>query len=125
MRNLGGIMSSPCVREVPWTENSRGSTERRKEPRHHCPKLVRIRPVTTPESSFRLSLLQNVSASGIGLVLTNPLEPGTMLEVVLDGRTVSPRRARVVHSTKQVGGWLVGCTLDHSLSDAELDRLLA
>jgi hypothetical protein len=78
-----------------------------------------------PETSFRLSLVQNVSANGIGLLLMNPLAPGTLLEIELQGRSPSTRIARVVHSTKQESGWLVGCTLNQSLSETELDRMLA
>jgi hypothetical protein len=85
---------------------------------------VRIRPATSPESAFRLSLVQNVSASGIGLLLTNQVAPGALLEVEVEGRSSTRRFARVVHCTKQADGWLVGCTLNHSLSDSELEKLM-
>jgi hypothetical protein len=87
--------------------------------------LVRIRIVTVPPSAFRLSLVQNISANGIGLLLTNACEPGTLLEIEAHGRSVIKRFARVVHCTKQQGGWLIGCTLNHSLSEAELERMLS
>src|SRR5262245_2062449 len=124
MSNLGGPMSSPCTRDAPLTQTNRTRAEHRSEPRYNCPRLVRIRPVTVPESSFRLAHVKNVSSHGIGLLLTNAVAPGTQLEIEAQGRCAIKRVARVVHSTKQEGGWLVGCTLDNSLSDAELDRLL-
>jgi hypothetical protein len=78
-----------------------------------------------PESAFRLSVVHNVSASGIGLVFTAPLTPGTLLEIEMPGRSGNRRFARIVHCTKQDGGWLIGCTLDQTLSGAELERLLS
>jgi hypothetical protein len=100
-------------------------TELRAASRSRCGKLVRVRQVTVPPSAFRLSLMQDVSAQGIGLLLTQPLTPGTLLEVEVGHGSAAPWVARVVHSTKQEGGWLIGCTLNHSLSDAEVKRLLS
>ncbi len=118
-------MSGPSSQHAPRTETNTIGAERRTEPRYNCPRLVRIRQVTVPENAFRLSLVQNVSAHGIGLVFANPFPPGTLLEIEVHGRSIVQRFARVIHSTKQEGGWLVGCTLNHSLSDAELERLLS
>jgi hypothetical protein len=85
---------------------------------------VRVRTITVPESSFKLALVQNVSLHGIGLLLSYPVPTDTILEIEVQGRSTVSRFARVVHSTKQEGGWLVGCTLNNSLSVAELERLL-
>jgi hypothetical protein len=81
--------------------------------------------VTVPESAFRLSVVQDVSANGIGLVLTFPLTPGALLEVEMHSRSIISRFARVIHCTRQEGGWLVGCALNLSLSDSELERMLS
>src|SRR5262245_24376758 len=110
-------MSIPCTSEAPWMKMNPIPTEKRAEPRYNCPRLMRVRPVTVPSSAFRLSLVQNISANGIGLLLSNACEPGTLLEIEARGRSVINRFARVVHCTKQTGGWLVGCTLNHSLSE--------
>jgi hypothetical protein len=96
----------------------------RSEPRFSCPKLVRIRPVSVPEAAFRLSVVQNVSTNGIGLALTFPFAVGTLLEIEMHSKCVVQRFARVVHCTKQEGGWLIGCALNHSLSEAELERMM-
>jgi hypothetical protein len=69
-------------------------------------------------------MVQNISTQGIGLLLTEPVPADTVLEIELHGPTIVKRFARVVHSTKQADGWLVGCTLNSSLSDGELERLL-
>jgi hypothetical protein len=118
-------MSGLSLQEAPAKANGQIAAEKRAEPRYSCQKLVRIRPVTVPETSFRLSLVQNLSANGIGLLLTNPVATNTLLEIELQGRSPSRRIARVVHCTKHDSGWLVGCTLNQPLSESELDRLLA
>jgi hypothetical protein len=110
-------------------ETSRGDTnhvgaDRRSEPRYKCPRLVRIRPVTVPPSNPRLSQVHDVSANGIGLLHTGPFAIDTLLELQLPGCTNQSRIARVVHCTRQEGGWLIGCTLNHSLSTTELDGLM-
>jgi hypothetical protein len=64
-----------------------------------------------------------ISTKGIGLFLTHPLVPGTLVDVELRTRCTVKRVAQVVHSTKQEGGWLVGCTLDNPLSASELEAL--
>ncbi|HMF13483.1 MAG TPA: PilZ domain-containing protein [Gemmataceae bacterium] len=99
-------------------------TDRRSEPRYKCPRLVRIRAVTVPESNLRLSQVQDVSANGIGLLHGSPFPLGTMLEIQLAGCMIQSRIARVVHCTRQDGGWMIGCTLNHSLSTTELERLM-
>jgi hypothetical protein len=69
--------------------------------------------------------VQNVSTQGIGLLLAEPVPPETVLEIETHDRSVVKRFARVVHSTKQADGWLVGCALNSSLSDGEVDGLLS
>jgi hypothetical protein len=115
------IMHYPTVQETAQIETD----NRRSEKRYLCPKLVRIRQVTVPESAFRLSVVENISVSGIGLALSLPLAPGVLLEVELPGRSVIRRFARVVHCTKQERGWLIGCALNLSLSETELERMLS
>ena len=101
-----------------------GDADRRSEPRYKCLRLVQIRPVTVPASNLRLSQVHNVSANGIGLLHATPFALGTLLEIQLPGCTIQSRIVRVVHCTRLEGGWLVGCTLNHSLSTTELERLM-
>jgi hypothetical protein len=117
-------MSAPCPDDTSATARVQTGMDMRVEPRHVCPKLVRMRPVTMPKASFRLSQVKNVSAGGIALLLTHQVAPGALLEVELYSGSTGCRFARVVHCTKQEGGWLVGCTLNHSLSDPELEKFL-
>src|SRR5262249_47598133 len=87
MPNPGEAMSSPCAREATRTLASSVGTDRRTEQRFSCPRLVRTRRVTVPESAFRLSIVKDVSATGIGLLLTTPLPPGTLLEIEAHGQS--------------------------------------
>ena len=77
------------------------------------------------ETSIRndCSRVRNVSTNGIGLFLIQTLEPGTLLDVELRSRSIVKGVARVVQSSKQEGGWLIGCTLDSPLSASELEVL--
>ena len=98
--------------------------EKRTEPRYRSRKLVRVRRAMAPSAPFRLAIVQNVSTHGIGLLLTEPVQPETVLEIEMPGQSIVKRFVRVVHCTKQADGWLVGCSLNSSLSDGELERLL-
>jgi hypothetical protein len=102
----------------------RGS-EQRSEPRYSCPRLARVYADKTPRSLARLSIVHNISANGIGLLLTQSPATGTLLNVELPGRAIINRVAQVVHSTRTQGGWLVGCTLDSPLSELEIEVLHA
>jgi hypothetical protein len=87
--------------------------------------MVQVRRATPPGTPYRLALVQTVSTNGIGLVLAYPVPPGTMLEIEMQGKTIMKRFARVVHSTRHEDGWLVDCTLNDSMSDGQIDRLLS
>jgi hypothetical protein len=70
----------------------------------------------------------DVSATGVGLVLSRRFEPGTALLIELpndaaDGSVVVIGRVRQVTGGKD-GRWLVGCALASPLSDHDLHELL-
>ena len=116
-------MSVPTTQRAAQAGTPEVLTEQRAAPRYRCGKLVRVRRVSVPPAAFRLSLVQDASAQGIGLLLTQALPPGTLLEVEVSCGSAAPWVARVVHATKHEGGWLIGCAFNHSLTDAELARL--
>jgi hypothetical protein len=70
----------------------------------------------------------NLSVNGAGLLMNQPLEPGTciLLELETTGRTAPLELgARVVHCDNQPeGAWLIGCALTEKLSDDDLETLL-
>ena len=96
--------------------------EQRSESRFRCPRLARVFPANTPKSLARLSIVRDISANGIGLLLTVPMSPGTQLNVELSGRAIKNLVAQVVHSTRTEEGWIVGCKLDDPLGDQELQE---
>jgi hypothetical protein len=110
--------------QAPHAGTEHSGAENRTEPRYVCNRLVRVRRAMAACDRFRLALVKNVSTKGIGLLLTEPVPPETMLEIEIHGPSIVKRFARVVHSTKQADGWLVGCSLNSSLSDGELEPLL-
>ncbi len=68
----------------------------------------------------------NLSTSGVGLLLSRPLEEGRNVVISL---TSTPEKmelaATVVHATQQANGdWIVGCALEQPLSNDVLDQLL-
>jgi c-di-GMP-binding flagellar brake protein YcgR len=70
----------------------------------------------------------NVSASGVGLLLREPVEPGSLINLSLQGKHGQPVRsilACVVHTTVRAGGELaVGCNFIRELAEDELQILL-
>ena len=118
-------MSKLLLQRASSAETNDPRIEQRTEPRYHCPRLARIRPRTGQRVTERLSIVRNISVHGIGLFLTQALEPGTLVDVELRSRYIVRRVATVVHCTKQEGGWLIGCTLDNALSEHELHSALS
>lgn len=77
---------------------------------------------TTPKSERLWARVRNISVTGVGLVVSRALDPGTVLTIELKEAQLS---ARVVHSTRDAAGtWLVGCQFDTKLSEAQLRELL-
>jgi TPP-dependent trihydroxycyclohexane-1,2-dione (THcHDO) dehydratase len=71
---------------------------------------------------------QDISVNGIGLVLSQRFEPGTVLaiELLISSQSFSQTlQARVLHTTAQADGrWSAGCELLDQLSDDQLRALL-
>jgi hypothetical protein len=72
--------------------------------------------------------VRDVSATGIGLLVGQPLKPGAVLVLTLQARDEQlsrPLPVRVMHATPQAGGgWLVGCQFVRRLSAGDLQALL-
>jgi len=71
--------------------------------------------------------LADLSLEGIGLVTDRPLEPGTRIDVELQGPGGVPYEllAEVVHArVRPDGRWHCGCTLVWKLAEEELRFLL-
>jgi len=97
-------------------------SERRVATRHASTLRIACYPAGGGLAERRTARVRNVSKSGVGLVLDRSWQPGqaVVLELPL-GEGVRLTRARVVHSTSQPGGcFLVGCTFDQPLGDADV-----
>jgi len=103
-------------------------TERRVAVRHVCKRRRPIRIVTRPSFLVRSAVVVDVSVCGLGLVLQERLEPGTIMAIQLQGRHAGISRilsGRIVHATPQTdGSWRIGCALSGRLSEGELQTLL-
>lgn len=104
-------------------------TERRRGKRHPCWALCWCSAISLTRSDTAWpARVRDISADGIGLVLTGVIDPGTFLSLELPatpGVRRRPLRARVVRVTPHSAtGWVLGCRLSPSLSPAELDALL-
>jgi hypothetical protein len=71
--------------------------------------------------------IHNISAGGIGLVLTRRFAPGTILSVELPSSSQSSvilQLARVAHASHRADGrWLIGCEFAKQLRDDDLKAL--
>ncbi len=101
--------------------------ELRAEVRHPC-ELESACSTGARETAWP-ARVRDLSASGIGLVLSRWFSKGAVLDVQIQQPNGSgPRRllARVVHVRKQSDGqWLVGCALASRLSAETLQALIA
>jgi hypothetical protein len=71
--------------------------------------------------------VRNISGSGIGLIIQNRFEEGTLLTLELENasRTGSHTlQAEVVRVFPERGGWFLGCTFSRELTDTEIQELL-
>jgi hypothetical protein len=109
--------------EVPASQ-----AERRRAERYPC----NLRPFWRVEGQEQAdsppARIQNISATGIGLRIGQPIKPGAVLVIKLqttDRRLSRPLPARVMHATPQTeGDWLVGCQFVRKLSDEDMQALL-
>jgi hypothetical protein len=73
----------------------------------------------------RPARLLDLSPGGLGLLLTDPLTPGTVLQVAIDGWPGRPLWGFVRHVTATGRGWLHGCELFLPLEASDFQVLLA
>jgi hypothetical protein len=109
--------------ELPEPEN-----ERRLEVRYRCSKPRVCRVIVRPSFRNVPALLHDVSSSGVGLILVDRLEPGSILALQLprvrEGMSCV-QSARVVHIHPDgQGAWLHGCALSRPLSNEEIAVLI-
>jgi hypothetical protein len=104
--------------------------DRREAVRYPCSLRCFCRAIRlAPESPMVLARVHDLSIDGLRLLLAHPLERGTFLALSLqtpEGNSVRPLKGCVMHNAPDPNSerWIVGCTLAHPLSEAEMKSLL-
>ena len=112
-----------------------GARRQRHEPgdqrtwvRFACAIKASYQAIAGADTSPRPAKVVNVSASGVGLVVGEPVENGTLLSVELqaaDGTCTRTMLSCVVHVRAHAEGeWALGCNFIRSLSEEDLKALL-
>src|SRR5947209_5575524 len=87
--------------------------DRRLWVRYECAVRATYQRIGDESEQSRDARVLNISATGVGMLLTETVEPGSLLHLTLHGKQGQPVRtilACVVHSTLRAGGELaVGC----------------
>jgi len=86
-------------------------------------------PVGGNDSSKHPAEVLNISASGVGLIVSRSVETGTLLSIDLAPPALNARPrtmlACVVHATSQSPSeWALGCNFIHELGDEDLQALV-
>jgi PilZ domain len=101
--------------------------ERTRE-RHDCDVQATCQPVQEGVSETWPARVHNISGGGVGLVVTHPVEAGTLLNIDLRGLAGQPVPTLlgcVVHVTARANGEsLLGCNFLRELSEEELAVLV-
>lgn len=105
-----------------------GSDDQRAWVRYPAKGLVLFRLVAAADGPARTAEMADLSPGGVGLILTEKLEPGAALTVHLrrtNNRPDWPMLACVVYLTDRPDGkWAAGCHFLRELSEAELNELV-
>jgi hypothetical protein len=101
--------------------------ERRASARRPCNQEIALRPLPAGGREAYWASVQNVSAGGVGLLLSHFFPPGTTLALELPGRRAEGLRliaAKVVHArTRPHGNASLGCAFAGDPGDAALQAL--
>ena len=112
----------------PTTPTAAGRGNKRATVRYRCAPATIGKLYVSDDHEYQHAWVLNLSAQGIGLILTRPVAAGTF--VVIHLRSNDPARtyeltAHVVHCTALPHGeWNLGCELVNPLSLEDLDLLL-
>src|SRR5262245_20824094 len=113
-------LDSVPVREV-------SQMRRRVAVRYRCHLATPARVAAGETEHPRLAWVYNLSTSGIGLLLEEPVEAAIVLEIDLitpAGQRIMTR-GRVAHASRRAdGNWLVGCQFEQPIDPDQLELLL-
>jgi len=110
------------------TSSRYNQPERRSAPRHECLREVVCQAATAVHDDSAPALVENISNTGLRLVLRRCYEPGRVLAVSwrhAHGVTQRTLLAHVIHARNVGDGtWSMGCRLVVCVSDDEMVELL-
>ena len=99
--------------------------DRRAAERHPWDEEIALRPLHLAGEPARWACVQNISRTGVGLLLSNPFEPGTVLEMGLRCNLAGPTGVvvgRVVYTKRGPTGVAhMGCAFDREFAADDLD----
>jgi hypothetical protein len=105
--------------------------DRRASARYPCALVNFSTEVSTgvkAESEHWAATIVDISVEGVALLLRRPFEPGTVLTLALRDERFKVEQAlqvRVAHlKPRSRSEWLVGCSVERPLTEAELRALL-
>jgi hypothetical protein len=110
------------------SEQRPANEERRATVRYRSKLSASCHPISGGSGTAWRARVHDVSALGIGLVLSHPLEPGRLIEVNLErsaGVMIHSLLARVVHVQSVGSDWLVGSAFTAELDDTDLQLFQA
>jgi hypothetical protein len=126
--NFSLELSDQEVRAFGGAKPRPGSADQRAWVRHPARGMVEFRVLPGADGPPQAGQLVNLSQAGVGLILTDRLEPGCAMTVTLKRQDDGPDRsllACVVYQSRRPDGkWAVGCNFLHELSEKELSELL-
>ncbi len=84
--------------------------------------------VPEEEGELKTAELLDLAPAGVGLIVSERLEPGSAITVFLrqqNGKAERPMLACIVYQTDRSDGkWAIGCTFLHELSEKDLNELI-
>ena len=103
------------------------TAERRDSERHACALEATSHSLESGDTLSWGAVVQDISATGLGITLCYPFRPGTYLDVELQTTKCMLRSlmVRVVHVDDQKDGmWRLGCEFVKPLTESDMDLLV-
>jgi serine/threonine protein kinase len=113
---------------IPANKGSSRRRERRASVRYSSNMEASCQPTSRLRERCWSARIQDISSSGMCLILRRRFEPGTVLTAELQGSTESITKTLLIHVMRvheqSPRKWSVGCAFDRELNDFELKALL-
>ena len=102
-------------------------TDKRTWVRFECEVGATYQFARSPEGGPRQAKVINISSTGLGMLVNEPVDVGVLLNVASTGDANNPPfriLATVVRSDELQGRWVIGCTFIRELEEGELQSVL-